>query len=97
MKLIIVLLLILAGCKERAKVAMGSAEVAMGSAEAGGAVTPVGKFIEEIKPCPEEANLAALNKIHPLLGYIDKTSIASLDNADKTIACLRPWAETLAG
>ncbi len=58
-----------------------------------GVVDPVGKTIlDKLTPCPEESDLAALHKLSPTLGRIDKQSKYSLDAAEKSIACFRPWA-----
>ncbi len=56
----------------------------------------VAAFIEKLTPCPDEADTAALDKLYPILGHIDVKAGYSLDAAEKSIACLRPWAMTLA-
>jgi hypothetical protein len=61
----------------------------------GGESSAIIKMAESLKPCPNEASLAALNVVYPTLGHIDATSASSLTAAEKSIACLRPWAEAL--
>ncbi len=53
------------------------------------------KFIERVKPCPEEANMAALRKLNPVLGHYDETSPQEIDAQEKAIACYRPWAAAI--
>lgn len=69
---------------------------ALSSTSAGGSGTLLKAFIASAMPCPKEADSAALDKLYPILGHIDSKSVASLNAADKSIACLRPWAMGIA-
>lgn len=58
--------------------------------------SPIQQALAAITPCPKEANLAVLNKLHPVLGYIGvNPTVRNLDRADTEIACIREWAKSL--
>jgi hypothetical protein len=46
-------------------------------------------------PCPEEANLAVLNKLFPVVGTPHAVSKQWLDQEDTKLACIREWAKSL--
>lgn len=54
------------------------------------------QVMEHLKPCPDEARSAALDKVYPTLSGVGSApSEEPLAAAERSIACLRPWAEAL--
>lgn len=84
------LFVLAAGCQVRARIESKPAEAAA-------TPTTFEQIVDAIKPCPDEANDAALSLLNPMLyrWINDASSIGELQNAEHRIACLRPWADSM--
>ncbi len=66
------------------------------SSSAGPPKSIVTSVSEAITPCPDEASIAVLHKLAPVLGYDTPTTIEGIERQEGRIKCIQEWSVSIA-